>query len=269
MEIVCVGMYLHPTSDLPTERCVLVNLLIFTQYENQAQAAVDLVHSMRPVGIEPTLHSACERTTLHQQYDVQRQTNPENHRYCSDNLYIRPEFGSSNTNGHIERDGNSGIDSDTIKNDFRHNHRAIATLIAPAYLTLPTRRSTALYFALNPGPNNRRRAARPDMCHSMETDHFVSLHAVSAPGGDHGQCEAWVRDHMATWGKSGAEAGSYLGDADFRVRRASFWPEMQENKLNEIRRKWNPNERICGFLTDEDEDGRIDEAGSWLHERVM
>lgn len=49
--------------------------------------------------------------------------------------------------------------------------------------------------------------------------------------------------------------GAYLGDSDFQVRQTSFWTDQKAKKLMELRRKWNPENRICGYLDHGDVSG--------------
>lgn len=50
-------------------------------------------------------------------------------------------------------------------------------------------------------------------------------------------------------------AGSYMGDADFQYRTTRFWSKENGERLQEVRRKWDPEGRICGYLDADDMGG--------------
>jgi hypothetical protein len=42
--------------------------------------------------------------------------------------------------------------------------------------------------------------------------------------------------------------GAYLGEYDFQTRRSKFWGDDEAKRISEIRKKWDPEGRICGYL---------------------
>lgn len=48
-------------------------------------------------------------------------------------------------------------------------------------------------------------------------------------------------------------AESYLGDADFQVRRTRSWADAAAEKLRQVRRRRGTENRICGLLVPDDE----------------
>lgn len=152
------------------------------------------------------------------EYGKQAAANPENHRYCSENAYIA-------------------------------NEADVPAVLEEAFTTLPNKKSFSLYFAMN--PTSRR--PLPDMALSMQSDHYFALYTVWEDAESDESCTGWVHDIMRKVERS--SVGSYLGDADFQERRTKFWDDESGKKLMELRRKWDPTGRICGFLDAGDKSG--------------
>jgi hypothetical protein len=49
--------------------------------------------------------------------------------------------------------------------------------------------------------------------------------------------------------------GAYLGDSDFQVRGTKFWDDSKARRLMELRRKWDPEGMISGYLDQGDRSG--------------
>ncbi|KAK0733246.1 FAD binding domain protein [Lasiosphaeria miniovina] len=225
-EIVVVTSYLSPSDETPT---VLANLTTFKPSLAAAQAALQPIHDSLPSSLSPSATVFCQHTTLAAEYGKQRAANPEGHHYISDNAYVAA-------------DGTANID--------------IAELLAGPFTALPTRKACALWFSMAPTAQR----ALPDMALSLHSEHYVALYAVweggadlaagSGPSADKDEdgerCAAWVANAMA--GIERHSVGSYLGDADFQVRRTRFWSEGAGQRVRAVRRAWDPAGRICGFL---------------------
>jgi len=209
----------HFAIDDFTSPMVLANFLSFAPSLAEAESALSALASSMPDGLVPTLEIECEESTLDTQYAMQSQANPEDHRYCVDNLYIANDVPD------------------------------LPALLEPAFTNLPNKQSAALWFAMN--PTSRREL--PDMALSMQSDHYVSLYGVWEEEKDDTKCVGWVRGAMEKLERK--SVGSYLGDADFQARRTKFWSEEAGRRLREVRRKWDPEGRICGYLDEEDKSG--------------
>lgn len=166
----------------------------------------------------------CGPTSLAKEYGTQACANPEGHRYCAENAYVS-------------------------------NDEDVPSVLERGFTTLPSRKSFAIYFAMN--PTSRRAPPAADgpagMALSMQSDHYFALYTVWEDEGDDERCTRWVRDVMAEVERHAD--GSYLGDADFQCRRTRFWSEDAGNRLMEIRRRWDPKGRICGYLDEGDRSG--------------
>ena len=157
-------------------------------------------------------------SNLESQYTSQAEANPSHHRYCCDNAYIA-------------------------------NDADVPAVLEAAFTTLPSQKSFALYFAMN--PTSRR--ALPDMALSMQSDHYFALYTIWQDEKYDERCTNWVYDTMREVERH--SIGSYLGDADFQYRRTKYWSEENGKKLMQIRKKWDPKGRICGYLDAGDKSG--------------
>jgi hypothetical protein len=170
----------------------------------------------------------CEETDLANEYRRQREEQPEGYRYCSDNAYI--SNGVEDVPGALEK----------------------------AFTSLPSEKIFALYFAMNP----TFRRGGEDMAHSLQSGNYFSVYSIWGDQGDDDErgkeeetrCLNWVRHIVKDVERH--SVGSYLGDADFRLRaNTRFWGEEQGERLRAVRRKWDPEGRICGYLDADDSSG--------------
>ncbi|KAH8896034.1 FAD binding domain protein [Thozetella sp. PMI_491] len=199
-----------------SEPLILANYLSFAPDEAAAQAALKPIHDSRPAGAK--IESYCKPTDLPEQYRGQATNNPDGHRYCSENAYIS-------------------------------NDADVVDVLEKAFTTVPNAKSCALYFAMN--PTSRRPLA--DMALSMQTDHYFALYTVWEDAKDDASNNAWVHNIMKEVERRAD--GSYLGDSDFQHRRTKFWSDEAAAKLMQIRKKWDPQGRICGYLDAGDKSG--------------
>lgn len=211
-EIVAVGLY-PPGIDEP---CVMVLLITFKDNKEDAKTAPQLADDNHPLG---TLVQWFNREdSLEQEYNDQATANPEGHRYCADNAYIK-------------------------------NDADVASVLEEAFTALPSKKAFALWYAMNPCSPRKL----PDMVLSMQTDHYFALYTIWEDEKDDQRCKAWVRNIMKDVERH--SEGAYLGDSDFQIRRTRFWGEDQGKKLMQLRRKWDPEGRICGYLNVGDASG--------------
>ncbi|KAF7558470.1 hypothetical protein G7046_g5683 [Stylonectria norvegica] len=212
MEIVCLALY-PPSS---TSIHILANFLIFTPSAAEALSALTPIHASHPPNA--TTASFAQPSSLAEQYHAQDISSPVNMRYCTDNAYLF-----------------NNIEPPLID-------LPVSEILEPAFLTLPTPRSFALYFAMY--PTSRR--PLPDMALSMQSDHYFAVYAIWEDAADDERVRGWVRQTMRAVEVD--SVGSYLGDADFQARGSRFWGVAQGKRLEEVRRKWDPEGIFCGFL---------------------
>jgi len=219
METVAVALYLPDRPDIH----ILANFCVFKNDHGASRAALTPMHESRPPGA--VIEVFAKESSWEEQYASQEAANPPSHRYCSDNAYI------SNTLPQHKPSGSSNEDQVSV-----------SSVLEKAFLTLPTRKSCALYFSMY--PTSRR--PLPPMALSMQSDHYFALYAVWEDEKDDERVRGWVRDTMK--GVERHADGSYLGDADFRIRGSRFWGAEEWQKIEEVRKRWDPKGKVSGYL---------------------
>lgn len=187
----------------------MVLLVTFKDTEDDARQALQSAEDSHLP--DPLVHWFCQETSLNKEYNDQAAANPSGHRYCTDNVYL-------------------------------NNDADVSAILEKAFTTLPSKKAFTLWYSMD--PCSRRKL--PDMALSMQTDHYFALYTIWEDEKDDERCQAWVRSIMK--GVERHSQGAYLGDSDFQIRRTRFWGDEQGKKLMEIRRKWDPEGRICGYL---------------------
>lgn len=215
-EVVAVGAYPPSETGIQDELCIMPLFVTFQNSDEEARAALSLANSSRPPGA--LLEAINQQTSLMNEYRNQAAANPEGHRYCSDNAYIK-------------------------------NDEDVAAVLEEAFCTLPHRKAFSLWYSMNPCS----RRPLPDMALSMQTDHYFALYTVWEHEWDDGRCQAWVRNVMISVERH--SEGAYLGDSDFQTRRTKFWADGNAHRLMAIRQKLDPEGRVCGYLDSDDASG--------------
>lgn len=221
-EVACLALHV-PEREAPV---VMANFLAFKSTRAAGEAALRPLHddARRPAGA--FVESFAAPTSLPAQYAPQEAANPEGHRYCSENAYVR-------------------------------NEADVPAVLREAFTTLPSRKSFALFLSMNPTSRRGHYMAGVDdvgsMALSMQSDHYFALYTIWEDEKEDEKMVGWVQDVMK--GVERHAVGSYLGDADFELRRTKFWRDENATRLMEIRRQWDPQGRICGFLDQGDGSG--------------
>ncbi|KAH8776765.1 FAD binding domain protein [Diaporthe sp. PMI_573] len=230
-EMVAVGQYIdsHP------DPVILANFLTFKPNKAEGEAALRPMHDDPGRPPNPLIEEFAKTTTLPDQYAPQALANPEGHRYCSENAYIS-------------------------------NDADVPAVLERAFTTLPHRKAFALYYSMYPtsrrphylnlGAGGGDPSSNDDagsMALSMHTDHYFALYTVWEDEKDDEKCVGWT--HSVAREVERSADGSYLGDSDFQHRRTKFWRDENAKRLMEIRRKWDPEGRICGYLDEGDKSG--------------
>jgi hypothetical protein len=195
----------------------LTSFLAFQQTEEAAFASLKHVNATHPPGA--IMEAPNSPTSLLNEYCTQDLANPHGHRYIAENAYIKD-------------------DAD------------VTEVLRKAMTTLPEgSKSFTLWFSMY--PCSRREL--PDMALSMQSDHYMALYTVWEKEEDDERCRNWVTDVMREVERE--SVGAYLGDSDFQVRKTRFWAVEQGRRLMEVRRKWDPEGRVCGYLDEGDRSG--------------
>jgi hypothetical protein len=198
------------------EPCITILLVTFKDSELDASSALQLAEGSHPP--DPLVRWFCRETTLEQEYNYQATAYPSGHRNCAENAYI-------------------------------NNDADVSSVLERAFTTLPSKKTFTIWLPMSPCS----RRPLPSMALSMQSDHYFALYAIWEDEKDDQRFQAWSRSIMKDVERD--STGAYLGDSDFQVRRTRFWGEEEGRKLMEIRRKWDPNGQICGYLDAGDQSG--------------
>ncbi|KAK8235552.1 hypothetical protein IWZ00DRAFT_572327 [Phyllosticta capitalensis] len=191
------------------ESCTTILLVTFKNSEEEARAALQPAEDSHPPGTVTSVFNS--ETSLSNEYTNQGAANPNAHRYRVDNAYIR-------------------------------NDADVAALLEDAFTTLPTKKSFSLWYSMAPGTKRPLR----DMAFSMQSDHYFATYVIYEDEAEDVVASNWVQSIMK--GIERHSEGAYLGDSDFQVRRTRFWSDENGRRLMELRRKWDPEGRVCGYL---------------------
>jgi FAD/FMN-containing dehydrogenase len=80
---------------------------------------------------------------------------------------------------------------------------------------------------------------------------LVSTYICYADAEDDERLADFVHGHTAELAADFGK-GAYLGDTDFTARTDRFVLNENFQRLQEIRRAWDPDRRFCGYLIDDE-----------------
>lgn len=191
----------------------MIILLASNDDENLVQKLLQSAEDSRPHGALSA--SFCQETSLQEEFDNKGKSYPVGQRYKVDNVFLRTDVD-------------------------------VVSLLEESFTTLPTRQSMALWTSMKPRSN------RPltDMALSVQSDHYLAVYVIWEDSADDAQYMSWLSDVMKQLGR--LSVGSYLGEHDFQSRASKCWGAEQHQKLLEVKRKWDPENRMCGCLGLED-----------------
>ncbi|KAI7782131.1 hypothetical protein LA080_013807 [Diaporthe eres] len=209
-------------------RILLVQSTVWADSEEDARSRLAPLIDTHPAGA--VLSEDCGDTTFQQEYEeAEKAVWAENHRYIADTVWL-------------------GQDSDMV------------SVCKAAFTDIPDY-GVAFWEPMN--PVSRRNPPSNDMALSITTDYYIALYAIYPDSNDDAENEAWVKNYMATL--TPYAVGTYLGDHDIQVRETKYWSNEAGERLMAIRKKWDPERRICGYLDKGDKSGR-DGSPNKLHQ---
>ncbi|PNS21217.1 hypothetical protein CAC42_3555 [Sphaceloma murrayae] len=211
-EIVAVGNT-PPGID---QKCIVALFITFKDTVAACEEALRPANDSRLPGF--IVEAVNSETSLAKEYIDQARANPKGHRYCADNGYV-------------------------------NNDEDVVSVLEPAFTTLPTSKSFALWYAM--APCSRREM--PDMALSMQSDHYFAIYTVWEHEKDDEMCQGWTEGVMQQVAPKCD--GAYLGDSDFQIRQTKYWTDTKARKLMDLRRARDPEGRICGYLDRKDQAG--------------
>lgn len=177
------------------EPCITIALVASGDEEGQVKEALQRVDQSHPEGT--VTQWLCEETSMQQQFDIKAKAYPVGHRYCVDNAFL--------------------------KNDVD-----LAAVLKPAFTTLPTKKSLALWNSMVPGSTRKF----SNMALNMKSDHYFALYSIWEDESDDKHCQSWVSNIMAGVGRQ--SIGAYLGEIDFRARQSRFWGDEECKTIMDV-----------------------------------
>ncbi|PLB44623.1 FAD binding domain protein [Aspergillus steynii IBT 23096] len=175
--------------------------------EADARAALQHVQNSRPAGA--LTESFCYKDSLGKLYEVMSTLHPKNHRYLSDNVYLK-------------------------------NDADVPGLLEKACFTLPHQKSYLFWTSMRPWSRKKL----PEMALSMRSDHYFAVYLIWEKEEDDRRCREWLQQVMK---KVEVESvGSYIGDSDFELRLTEYWTVDNAQRLTKIRDERDPDGRING-----------------------
>lgn len=196
--------------------CIIPLFVTFQNSEEECLVALKHANETRPEGC--IVEDVNKQTSLAKEYRDQANANPQGHRYCAENGYVK-------------------------------NDEDVAAILEPGFTTLPSAKSFALWYAM--APCSRREL--PDMALSMQSDHYFAIYTIWEHEKDDDRCQQWVRTTMKKVVPHCE--GAYMGDSDFQVRQTKYWTDEKARKLMALRHERDPSGRICGYLDHGDQAG--------------
>lgn len=183
--------------------------------EAQAKSYLQILADTRPPNAIEVREQ--QRSDQVQDYEESLTLMPEYHRWVADNVYL-------------------------------DNNVDFAETVKEAFTSLP-KSGIAFWEPMNPVS----REPLEDMALSLHTDHYFALYAAYKDPAEDEWHDTWVKRGIDGLRKS--QHGSYMGDKDFSLRDSKYWSEEAGKKLMLIRKKWDPEGRICGYLDKGDKSG--------------
>lgn len=155
-----------------------------------------------------------EETSITEEYKDQAANHPKEHYYRAENVFLDSE-------------------SDP------------AEVLESTFTTIPNENTYCLYNSLEP------LVPLEDMAVTMRSNHYIVVYTIAADEKQDQINGEWLSDKFDVLKKH--SVGSYLGDSDFQKRITDFWSPEAHKRVIELRAKFDPKRRICGFLQGSDE----------------
>lgn len=104
----------------------------------------------------------------------------------------------------------------------------------------------------------------PNQVLSLKAEHYLALYAICREESGDEACETYVRGVIERL--KGHSVGAYLGDIDLLERTTRFWGEEEGRRLMEVRRKWDLEGRMVGYLAEANDEKGVMEKGKGVGE---
>jgi len=218
IEITAVSFYPDPETPILSQRIhICVHLISFRSSDQESRSSLELFAKSVPNKDKALTVVEFEATSLANEFLHESAAFPENHRYCVDNAWIKSELST----------------------------QEIVSSMREIFTTLPSAQSSAMYFNLSPEPKIS------EMALSLQTEHWLTVTCAWTEPEQDRMCQDWLKERFVDVEK--VSPGLYIGDSDFQVRKAAFMQSEKIEKLNSIRKVWDPNHLFCSYLGLEDD----------------
>ncbi len=193
----------------PHGHCLYLHATAMVDGEDEARRVLAPLETC-PVLDRALLHRFAAPTTLADEFRAMAAINPVHHRYATDCMWT-----------------DAGADE-------------LIPRIRPLFAELPTRTSFSIWYGWDPP------ALRPEMAFSVEGNVYLATYAAWKDARDDTRCRDWV---TATYrGLEPIGKGVYAGDADFTRRPDRFLSDASFARLQELRRRYDPDGLFASWL---------------------
>jgi FAD/FMN-containing dehydrogenase len=196
-----------------TEPMLVVHLLAMVDTYEEAREAL-LPFETCPVLEQALMRQFAQPTTFAEERREQVRANPEGMRFAVDNAWLE---GDAQT---------------------------VVPLMREAFTTLPTAQTFTLWFSMAP------LRTLPDMALSLQTEVYFAVYTIWQDESEDVPCRAWLANQMQRL--EPVTAGQYLGDSDLGVRPLRFISNEAFAKLEQLRKKYDPENLFHSYLAKPD-----------------
>jgi FAD/FMN-containing dehydrogenase len=196
------------------QHSILINAISLAQTPDEARAALNFIETC-PARAEALSRELNVPITMREINERERQANPPGNRYAADNVWLNS-----------------------------WPVREVTAAMKQCFTALPTKHTFVLWSSMAPLPK-----ALPDMALSLYSEIYFVLYPIWSDPADDAKCREWLANQMERLAPLGE--GSYLGDLDLLTRPAEFMAPENFAKLQQLRAKYDPQQRICSYLARE------------------
>jgi hypothetical protein len=122
--------------------------------------------------------------------------------------------------------------------------QTVVPLMREAFTTLPTAQTFTLWFSMAP------LRTLPDMALSLQTEVYFAVYTIWQDESEDVPCRDWLANQMRRL--EPVTTGQYLGDSDFGVRPLRFISNEAFAKLEQLRKKYDPENLFHSYLAKPD-----------------
>ena len=214
IEIVALALYPDNSEHAPMDQRLnlVVHLLTFNDSADAARKSLGVFSATVPRKDAVLVVDEYAVTSIAKEVVDQYKQSPEGHRYTADNVWLHSHLPTSQV-------------VDAIRNVF---------------ISLPSVQTFTLYFNMAP------ERPLPDMALSLQTEHYLAVYCIWKDSKDDDKYQRWMRSRFEEMEEF--SPGVYLGDSDFQVRKAEFLAPGRRQKLEAVRKVWDPKGLFCSYL---------------------